>query len=142
MKVTMAKAMAMAIALTMLTLSMMTSLLKVTSVIIFYSAKKRSNNKRKRGGIFKILLARAGSNQSLEKIQHCDLPKHFSSSSLIWHKAQGSYLLNFQNSSGFSLIVATLIADTECTPCKRCLFLIMCTLQGYFLAVFPATEDL
>ena len=73
MKVTMAKAMAMAIALTMLTLSMMTSLLKVTSVIIFYSAKKRSNNKRKRGGIFKILLARAGSNQSLEKIQHSAL---------------------------------------------------------------------
>ena len=36
----------------------------------FYSAKKKSNNKRKCGGIFKILLARAVSNQSLEKIQH------------------------------------------------------------------------
>ena len=41
----------------------------------FYSAKKRSNNKQKRGGIFKILLARAGSNQSLEKIQHSGTPK-------------------------------------------------------------------
>ena len=34
--------------------------------------------------------------------------------SLILYKDQGSYLLNFQNSSGFSLVVDTLIADTEC----------------------------
>ena len=34
--------------------------------------------------------------------------------SLLLHKAQGSCLLIFQNCSGFSLIVDTLIADTEC----------------------------
>ena len=32
----------------------------------------------------------------------------------ILHRVQGSYLLDFQNSSGFSLIVDTLKADTEC----------------------------
>ena len=42
------------------------------------------------------------------------LHKDFKFLSLILNKVQGSYLLNFQNSSGFSLIVDTLIADTEC----------------------------
>ena len=52
------------------------------------------------------------SDEQFKKILH--LSRDFRILPLILHKIQGSGLLKFQNSSGFSLIVDTLITDTEC----------------------------